>query len=83
MNTWSRSATVWLNDSDRRNLVVGPHGFAWWAGAKVFIGVFDDRPVDQPVSAYNYFDGEILEYPRRGTPKSAVVRFVKTGLLPG
>ncbi len=83
MKLWWKSATVWINDPDKRRVVVGLYGFAWWKGQKVFLGVFKDRPVDQPVSAYNNFVGEIREYPKKGTPKSAVLRFVRTGLLPG
>ena len=84
MKLWWKSATVWINDPERQHVVVGPYGFAWWKGQKVFIGVFEDRPVRQPVSAYKRFrEGEIREYPKKSTPRSAVLRFVKTGLLPG
>jgi hypothetical protein len=84
MTTWKKSATVWINDPNKRRVVVGPFGFAWWSGKKVFIALFDGRQ-ELPVSAYNNFgeEGEVREYLKAKVSKSAIIRCVKTGLLPG
>jgi len=84
LKTWRKHATVWVNDPEKRRVIVGQYGFAWWRGRRVFIAVFDQR-TDKPMSAYSSFTtwDEVREYEAEKCPNSAVFRFVRTGLLPG
>jgi len=84
MVDWRHSATVWLNDPDRGRVVIGPFGFAWWQGKKVYVASFTEYLYLRPLLRYRLFKnwGDATPYAVDAVTPAAVVRFVKTGLLP-
>ena len=80
---WRSSASVWLNDPDRGHILAGSFGFAWWQGKKLFVAQFRVQE-RSPVAGYRSFAAwdTVRTYVAEHVPMPAVVRFVRTGLLP-
>jgi hypothetical protein len=80
---WRASASVWLNDPDRGRVILGPFGFAWWQGRKLFVAQFRNQE-SSPVSGYKSYEdwAAVKTYTADHVPMPSVVRFVRTGLLP-
>ncbi len=83
MNSWRQEAVVWFNDALRGLVVAGSFGAAWRVGTKVHVVLFKNittRPLFSLSQKEDWAEEHVFTAP--GTTRSALVRFVRTGLMP-
>ncbi len=80
---WRTTASLWLNDPDRGRVLVGPFGFAWWQGKKLYVAQFRSQE-NSPMASYKAYEEwkDVKEYVSDHVPMPSIMRFVRTGLLP-
>ena len=81
---------VWVNDPEKKIVVVGNAGFVWWTSDRVFCARFKE-PQESPVQAFRIFwkessgpslKGTVRGYDASAVTHSSLIRFVRTGLFP-
>lgn len=81
--SWVLSAVVWIQDTSRGRVLIGPAGFAWWNTRRVFTVAFP-APTRNLLKAYREHSksDRIASYPTAEVTLPAVYRFVRKGLVP-
>ena len=83
MKSWRDQATLWIEDPLLKTVVIGAYGFVWHESEKVLIAQFSvrEKALLAAYRQYAHWD-EVRTYPQSRATKSAIIRFVRTGLLP-
>ena len=79
---WKTTAVVWINDDVLRNVVAGMYGFVFWETDGIVFAPFNGRREAVMSSFLNYTSWEDIRKFDNNTPKTAIMRFVRTGLFP-
>lgn len=80
---WRTDAVVWFNDLERGCVLAGSFGFVWWTTKEVFCAPFNEYKAS-PLKAFKSYTAwsMIRTYKFGETSPGALLRFVRSGLLP-
>ena len=79
---WKTSAVVWINDELLGSVIVGSYGFVFWERDGVVFSPFSCKKKAIAAAFMHYNSWADTRKFDESTPRSAVMRFVRTGLFP-